>query len=48
LLHANAESGLPKYLEQLHRFDAIICDEVGYFQHTADEMEVLFSYSTNK
>jgi DNA replication protein DnaC len=44
LLQVKAEHGLPKFLEQLHKYDAIILDDVGYVQHTADEMEVLFTF----
>lgn len=44
LLQAKSENVLPRYLEQLHRFDCIICDDIGYIQHTADEMEVLFTF----
>jgi DNA replication protein DnaC len=44
LLQAKAVQGLPKYLEKLHKFDVIILDDIGYVQHTADEMEVLFTF----
>lgn len=44
LLQAKAVHGLPKYLEKLHKFDLIILDDIGYVQHTADEMEVLFTF----
>jgi DNA replication protein DnaC len=44
LLAATSLHGLPKYLEQLHKFDVLILDDIGYVQHTADEMEVLFTF----
>jgi len=44
LLEAKATNGLPRYLERLHKFDVIILDDIGYVQHTADEMEVLFTF----
>jgi len=44
LLTAKGENRLPKFLEQLDKSDLIILDDVGYIQHTADEMEVLFTF----
>lgn len=44
LLQAKSEHGLPKLLEQLGKFEVICLDDLGYVQHTADEMEVLFTF----
>jgi DNA replication protein DnaC len=44
LLAAKTVHSMPKYIERLHKFDAIILDDIGYVQHTADEMEVLFTF----
>jgi DNA replication protein DnaC len=43
LLVAKAKLELPQLLDRLGRFDLICCD-VGYVQHTAEEMEVLFTF----
>jgi DNA replication protein DnaC len=47
-LQAKAENNLPRSLEQLGKIDAIILDDVGYVQHTADEMEVLFIFMSER
>ena len=44
LLLAKAGHTLPKYLDQLAKYDLIVCDDIGYVQHTSDEMEVLFTF----
>jgi len=44
LLVAKAKLELPQMLDRLGRFDLICCDDVGYVQHTAEEMEVLFTF----
>ena len=44
LLAAKAELRLDKELGKLDRFDAIICDDIGYVQQDRDEMEVLFTF----
>ena len=44
LLVAKANLELPQMLERLGKLDLICCDDVGYVQHTADEMEVLFTF----
>ena len=43
LLRAKAELGLEKELKRLDKFDALIIDDIGYVQHSRDEMEVLFT-----
>ena len=43
LLRAKAELGLEKELKRLDKFDALIVDDIGYVQHSRDEMEVLFT-----
>jgi DNA replication protein DnaC len=44
LLAAKAKLELPQLLDRLGRFDLICCDDVGYVQHTAEEMEVFFTF----
>jgi DNA replication protein DnaC len=44
LLMAKAKLALPRLLERLHKFDVICCDDIGYVQHSAEEMEVLFTF----
>ena len=43
LLRAKAALGLEKELKRLDKFDALIVDDIGYVQHSRDEMEVLFT-----
>ncbi len=43
LLRAKAELGLEKELKRLDKFDALLIDDIGYVQHSRDEMEVLFT-----
>ena len=43
LLAAKRDLLLPKILKQYSRFDLIIIDDIGYVQHSRDEMEVLFN-----
>ena len=43
LLAARRDLVLPKALRTLDVFDAIILDDIGYVQQTADEAEVLFT-----
>lgn len=43
LLAARRDLVLPKALRALDAFDAIILDDLGYVQQTADEAEVLFT-----
>ncbi|MGH7594236.1 MAG: ATP-binding protein [Gemmatimonadales bacterium] len=44
LLVAKNQLKLPALIEQLGRFDLICCDDIGYIQHSAEEMEVLFTF----
>ncbi len=44
LLAAKNDHELPQLLERLGKFDAIYLDDIGYVQHSADEMEVLFTF----
>jgi DNA replication protein DnaC len=44
LLNAKRELLLEKELAYLDRFDAAICDDIGYVQQDRDEMEVLFTF----
>ena len=43
LLAAKRDLLLPKLLKQWGRFDALVIDDLGYVQHSRDEMEVLFN-----
>ncbi len=43
LLAAKRDLVLPKLLKQWARFDALVIDDLGYVQHSRDEMEVLFN-----
>lgn len=43
LLAAKKELILPKFLQRLARYDALIIDDIGYVQQSRDEMEVLFT-----
>jgi DNA replication protein DnaC len=44
LLKAKAELKLETELKRLDRFDAVICDDIGYVQQTREEMEVFFTF----
>lgn len=44
LLSAKSQHQLPHTLERLGKLDAICIDDIGYVQHTAEEMEVLFTF----
>jgi DNA replication protein DnaC len=43
LLAAKRDLVLPKLLKQWARYDALLIDDLGYVQHSRDEMEVLFN-----
>lgn len=43
LLVAKRDLTLSRFLKQLGRYDALIIDDIGYVQHSREEMEVLFS-----
>lgn len=44
LLAAKRDLKLPQAINRLQRFDAVILDDIGYVQHTREEMEVLFQF----
>lgn len=44
LLAAKRDLKLPQVINRLQRFDAIVIDDIGYVQHSRDEMEVLFQF----
>ena len=44
LLAAKRDLRLEKELAILDRYDAVICDDIGYVQQSRDEMEVLFTF----
>jgi DNA replication protein DnaC len=44
LLAAKRDLRLEKELTVLDRFDAVICDDIGYVQQSREEMEVLFTF----
>jgi len=43
LLNAKKELRLSRYLKKLSKYVAIIIDDIGYVQHSREEMEVLFT-----
>lgn len=43
LLKAKTDLVLEKELRRLDKFEALIIDDIGYVQHTREEMEVLFT-----
>jgi DNA replication protein DnaC len=44
LLAAKRDLKLPHLITRLHRFDAVVIDDIGYVQHSREEMEVLFQF----
>ena len=44
LLEAKNALALEKLLKKLDRYDVIILDDIGYVQHSRQEMEVLFTF----
>lgn len=44
LLAAKRDLRLPQTISRLQRFDAVIIDDIGYVQHSREEMEVLFQF----
>lgn len=44
LLAAKRDLRLPQTITRLQRFDAVIIDDIGYVQHSREEMEVLFQF----
>jgi DNA replication protein DnaC len=43
LLAAKRDLALPGALKKLARYEALVIDDIGYVQHSRDEMEVLFT-----
>lgn len=43
LLIAKRDLKLPRLLKRLSKLDAVIIDDIGYVQHSREEMEVLFT-----
>jgi DNA replication protein DnaC len=43
LLRAKRDLRLERVLKQLHKFEALILDDLGYVQQSREEMEVLFT-----
>ena len=43
LLLAKRELTLPRLLKRWSKYDGIILDDIGYVQHSREEMEVLFA-----
>jgi DNA replication protein DnaC len=48
LLNAKKELTLEKVLRILDRFDVVIIDDIGYVQHNRDEMDVLFTFLSER
>jgi DNA replication protein DnaC len=48
LLVAKRDHALPEELVELGKYDIICLDDVGYVQHSADEMEVLFTFLADR
>lgn len=44
LLAAKRDLRLPQTIARLQRFEAVIIDDIGYVQHSREEMEVLFQF----
>lgn len=44
LLAAKRDLKLPQAIARLHRFDAVVIDDIGYVQQSREEMEVLFHF----
>lgn len=44
LLAAKRDLRLPRELARLDRFACVILDDIGYVQHSRDEMEVMFTF----
>ena len=48
LLAAKRDLKLPQAIAKLHRFDAVILDDIGYVQQSREEMEVLFLFLSER
>lgn len=44
LLAAKRDLKLPQAIVRLHRFDAVVIDDIGYVQQSREEMDVLFHF----
>lgn len=44
LLRARQEFRLPRALKRFTKYDVVLLDDLGYVQHTREEMEVLFTF----
>ena len=48
LLIAKRDLTMSKVLKKLSRYDAVIIDDIGYVQHSRQEMEVLFTFMADR
>src|SRR5439155_13448805 len=48
LLAAKRDLRLPQELSKLDKFACVILDDIGYVQHDRDEMEVLFTFLSER
>ncbi len=48
LLIAKRDLAMSKVLKKLSRYDAVIIDDIGYVQHSRQEMEVLFTFMADR
>ncbi len=48
LLWAKQQLRLPRLLKRLSRFEALIIDDIGYVQHSRQEMDVLFVFLSQR
>jgi DNA replication protein DnaC len=48
LLIAKRDLAMSKALKKLSRYDAVIIDDIGYVQHSRQEMEVLFTFLADR
>jgi DNA replication protein DnaC len=48
LLIAKKDLVMSKFLKKLSRYDAVIIDDIGYVQHSRQEMEVLFTFLADR
>jgi len=48
LLKAKASLKLAQELKKLDTYDVVICDDIGYLEHTREEMEVFFAFLSER
>jgi len=48
LLIAKRDLAMSKVLKKLSRYDAVVIDDIGYVQHSRQEMEVLFTFLADR